>query len=449
MWISGIDRLLGYGDIARPLTALLHKDQFVWSEKAAEAFLTLKKAMMFVPVLALLDITATFVVESDASGIGLGAVLMQQQRPIAYFSQALTERQRLKSVYERELMAIVFAVQKWRHYLLGRRFVVRTDQKSLKFLLEQREVNMEYQKWLTKLLGFDFEIQYKPGLENKAADALSRKEVGAQLLALSVPSSIQLEEIGKEVDNNPDLQEIVKDIRAGGASHPNYTLVQGCLLRQGKLVIPKESRLVGVILSEFHDGKLGGHGGVVLKTQKWIGELFYWHGMMTDIKRYVANCQTCQRHKYSTLVPGGLLQPLPIPSAIWEDISMDFVEGLPKSSGFNSVLVVVDRLSKYAHFLGLKHPFTAPEVAVVFVQEIVRLHGFPKTIVSDRDKIFTSLFWNELFKLAGTNLCFSTAYHPQSDGQTEVTNTGMETYLRCFASDKPRTWAQYLSWAEL
>lgn len=170
--------------------------------------------------------------------------------------------------------------------------------------------------------------------------------------------------------------------------------------------------------------------------------------MKQDIIKYVAECDVCQRNKNETVAMPGLLQPLPIPTRLWSDISMDFIEGLPSSTHKTVIMVVVDRLSKYAHFIPLTHPYTATTVAQAFLDNVFKLHGMPSSIVSDRDPIFTSKFWQELFRLQGTTLSMSTAYQPQSDGQTEVVNRCLENYLRCLTSDRPLLWTKWLSLAE-
>lgn len=182
---------------------------------------------------------------------------------------------------------------------------------------------------------------------------------------------------------------------------------------KGRLVIPSQSPLTQSMLQMYHNSLIGGHYGD-FKTYQRIAAEWFWKGMRKAVTRYVQACEVCQQQKALTLKPAGLLRPLPIPSLVWEDVTMDFIEGLPKSFGVDTVLVVVDRLSKYNHFFALKHPFTASTVAALFIEEIIRLHGFHSSIVYDRDKIFMSKFWSELFKLQGTKLQRSTTYHPQS-----------------------------------
>jgi hypothetical protein len=192
--------------------------------------------------------------------------------------------------------------------------------------------------------------------------------------------------------------------------------------------------------TSFHEG--------LHKTFQRIRANFYWPKMREDIKATIHECEVCQRHKVEQLSLAGLLHPLPIPKQVWEDISMDFVDGLPVSNGKSSIMVVVDRLSKYSHFIPITHPYTAVNVVQIFFENVFKLHGMPRTIVCDRDRVFTSGFWTELFRLNRTKFNFSSAYHPQIDGQSEVVNRTLEMYLRCFTSDKPKQWVRLLCWAE-
>lgn len=185
-----------------------------------------------------------------------------------------------------------------------------------------------------------------------------------------------------------------------------------------------------------HSSPESGHVGREATTRR-VKNLFYWKGLNKEVKFFIRDCQVCQVAKYETVAKPGLLQPLPIPEEVWYDISMDFITGLPKSMGKEVIFVVVDRLSKYAHFVALSHPFTAVQVAQAYLDNIFKLHGWPRSIVSDRDAVFLSKFWQGLFSLYGTSFLMSSAYHPQTDGQTEVVNRCIESYLRCMCGDKP------------
>lgn len=374
------------------------------------------------------DFSKESVVECDASGRGIGTVLMQEQQPIAYFSKGLSPKLLSKSAYEKELMALVLAIQHWRPYLLGRRFVIRTDQRSLHHLLSQPLQTHAQQNWAAKLLGYDFDVVYKEENLNRAADALSCRDEDGEMAAISLPKWADWSLLQQEVRADPVLLKIVQSLETGQPGPKYYTLVHGILFYKGRLVIPALSDWIPKLLVEFHSTQMGGHSGA-FHTYRRLASNVYWPGMMRMVTQFVAACEVCQRHKYETKSPAGLLFPLPIPSLVWEDISLDFISGLPCSGGVDCVLVVVDRFSKYGHFLALRHPFTARTLAKLFTREVVRLHGIPGSIVSDRDPIFLSSFWRELFRLAGTTLKMSSAYHPETDGQTEVLNRCLETFL--------------------
>ena len=164
--------------------------------------------------------------------------------------------------------------------------------------------------------------------------------------------------------------------------------------------------------------------------------------MKRQVKQAIRECATCQRCKNDNSAYPGLLQPLPIPTTVWTDIAMDFIEKLPRSTSKDCIMVVVDCLSKYAHFITLAHPFSTITVAQAFMDHIYRLHGIPSTIVLDRYKVFFSTFWQELFKCMGIKFNMSTSYHPQTDGQSEVVNRCLETYLQCTMSENLKGWAK-------
>ncbi|XP_070006003.1 uncharacterized protein [Nicotiana sylvestris] len=345
---------------------LTKKDAFHWNAKVEEVFQHLKRILTSVPALHLPDFTQQFIVECDASSDGVWAILLQQYHHIAYFSKGFSFSNRIKSTYDRELLALVLALQKWKHYLLGRHFIITTDHYNLKYLLNQQSES-----------------------ENKGADALSLRPQHADFFTLVMPIPLNFSDLREEIEADPYTKQIRDQLSSDPSTHPDFLLSANHLYYKSRLVIPDYPELKAKILAEAHDSPTGGHVRY-LKTLKRVSANFFWPCLKHDVKLFVQNCLICQQHKYETLAPAGLLQPLPIPNRVWEDISLDFIVGLPPSNGFDTILVVVDRFSKYNHFLALYHPFTAKTVAGVLCKEIVRLHGLPRSILSDRDVVFST-----------------------------------------------------------
>ncbi|GJS46028.1 putative mitochondrial protein [Tanacetum coccineum] len=324
-----------YALLSQPLTALLKKNDFQWSDEAQKSFVILKQAMLQAPVLALPDFYKTFVVETYASGKGIGAVLQQDGHPIAYLSKTLSPKHQALSTYEKEFMVVLMALE-----------------------------------------------SYKKGSENIVADAFSRVSGGTEL-------------------NSLVLTSIVSDI---------LQQVDGLLRRKDKIVVGNVVQLKNTIINYYNSDATGGHSGTTVTVQR-LKSLFYYKGMHKMVKQFIREC-------------------------------------LPSSHNKIVIMVVVDRLSKYAHFMALQHPFTASIIAQVFLDNVYKLHGLPESIISERDKVFLSHFWQSLFKVLKVQLKLSTAYHPRTDGHTEVVNRCLECYLICMTNEKPKEWVQWLALAE-
>jgi hypothetical protein len=222
----------------------------------------------------------------------------------------------------------------------------------------------------------------------------------------------------------------------------------GLLLYKNRVYVPNVQELKLAILKEMHNVAYAGHPGYQ-KTMAAVKSHYFWPGLKKEITEYITRCMECQKVKAEHRHPAGLLQPLPIPEWKWEVVTMDFITGLPRTSKqHDSIMVVVDKLTKAAHFIPLKTTQKTTDVVDIFLKEVARLHGIPKTIVSDRDPKFTSNFWKGLFKGFRMNLNFSTMYHPESDGQTERVNRVIEDILRMYVMDKPSRWEDYLHLVE-
>jgi len=433
--------IAGFSSLSGPLTALTKKNApFVWCDKCEASFQELKHRLVTAPVLTLPMESVGYVVYTDASKKGLGCVLMQQVRVVAYASRQLKEHEKNYIIHDLELAAVVHALKIWRHYLYGEKCEIHTDHQSLKYIFTQRDLNMRQRRWLEVLKDYDSQMFYHLAKANVVADALSRKyredeadpeEIMSQLsqqfavvqidevmtggppvMAALVVESMSEDRIKMAQEDDLELQDLMDRARCGEAD--GFYLTEGGTLKtsNGRAVVPSNAELRRDILDEAHQTRYTVHPGNN-KMYQDLKKRFWWRGMKKDIAEYVAQCHSCQLVKVEHQRPAGLLKPLAVPMWKWDQISMDFVVGLPKvPSGQDAIWVIVDRLTKSAHFLPIKITDSMEKLADLYVREIVRLHGVLVSIVSDRDPRFTSRFWEKLQSAMGTKLNFSTAYHP-------------------------------------
>jgi RNase H-like domain found in reverse transcriptase/Integrase zinc binding domain/Chromo (CHRromatin Organisation MOdifier) domain len=440
------------------MTELLKNDaEWNWSEEVEQSFQALKRMITSAPVLRSPDQSKPFVVTTDASGFAIGAELSQEfegkLQPIAFMSKKLSPAERNYPVHEQELLAVIQAIREWKCYLDGRKFKVNTDHKSLIYLQKQPHLSSRQTRWVEFLAQFDFEMQYKSGKLNTVADALSRRSdhndslTEMNVVSKTIDSSLT-GQLAVAQASDEFCQRVLESKLSVSEVKGGLSVRDGVVYKDQRVVVPANVPLKTRILQSYHDHPLAGHVGSE-KTTELVKRDFYWPKMDEEIKLYVTTCHSCQKNKPSHQLPVGLLKPLEIPNRQWSHVSMDFIGPLPKSNGYNAIAVVVDKLTKLVHLIATTTTVTAKEVALLFYDNVVRLHGVPEAIITDRDTRFTSLLWKELMKLMSIQQRMSSAFHPQSDGQTERTNRTLETMLRHYVNGRNNDWAIHLTAAEI
>lgn len=374
-----------FSAIMAPITDCMKNVSFVWSQEASQAFELIKTKLMTAPILVLPDFDQPFELHCDASKLGIGAVLSQQGRPIAYYSEKMAGARTRYSTYDIEFYAIVQAIKHWRHYLAHKEFVLFTNNHvALKYLSTQAKISSRHAFWIAYLEQFTFVIKHQSGKMNRVAEALSRRYALVSTLRVSVTGFECFTDL---YSTDPFFAPIWMDLTHGIRS--DYSLVEGFLFRDNRLCVPECGLRLQIILELHREGHVGRD-----RTLKLVTGSYFWLTLRHDVERFVARCTTCQQSK-GHASNAGLYLPLPIPTQPWSDISMDFVLGLPRTQrGKDSIFVVVDRFSKMVHFflVTCKKTTDAVQVASLFFREIYRLHGLPTSIVSDRDSRFIGHF---------------------------------------------------------
>ncbi|KAL0560461.1 hypothetical protein IC582_000866 [Cucumis melo] len=399
-------------------------------------FSGIEKRLVTAPILALPITGKDYVIYCDASRLGLGCVLMQDGNVIAYASRQLKEHECNYPTHDLELAAVVLALKIWRHYLFGEKCHIFTDHKSLKYIFDQKELNLRQRRWLELIKDYDCTIEYHAGKANVVADALSRKsrlpksalcgirvallnelrgskavvtteDSGSLLAQFQVRSSLVTEIVRRQSEDS-NLQKKIEKSKKG--LEVEFELrTDGAIVKQGRLCVPNISELKNAILEEAHSSAYAMHQGST-KMYRTLMKTYWWSGMNGN---------------------GSIV--------LWI-FYLDYLVHLVD----DGIWVIVDRLTKTTRFIPIKMTSTLDQLARLYVDKIVSQYGVPVSIVSDRDPRFTSKFWPSLQKAMGTGLKFSTSFHPQTDGQSERTIQTLEDMLRACVLQLKGSWDTHL-----
>lgn len=426
--------------IAAPLHDLTkgkRSKKFTWTDEAEKAFINLKTLLTTTPVMSCPDFSKPFIIQCDASNRGIGAVLCQKiddmEQPVAYLSRKLNDREQLYSTSERELLSIVYAVEKFRPYVDGTHFTIITDHSALKMLHKMKDPHGRLGRWAMKLQQFSFDIVHRPGKCNIVPDALSRC-----IDILTDISSLKILDTHKD---NWYKNQISKVIR--GEVDSNWQVRDGLLYKKvhlkqypdktndWKLFIPEALR--SEILKQCHDDVKSGHMGV-RKTLFRIKQYYYWPNLVKDVKFYVGSCDTCAKVKVSQNLPLGQMGQHREVTRPWQVISLDLMGPFPKSKSCNSMLLVITCLfSKFVLLFPLRTG-KAEKICEILEKQFL-LFGAPQAIISDNGKQFDSHLFRDLISKYNCNIWYTPNYHPQSN-PTERVNRVVGTMISTYINSK-------------
>ena len=440
------------------------------------AFKTLQQTMIMSPVLMLLDHEKPFMLITDASDYAMGAILEQkdtlgQSHPIAYFSKSLQPAERNYEIHDKELLAIIHTLKHFQHYIQGSPHVttILSDHVNLKYFTTKQTLTRQQARWALFLSKYNYTIVPTPGKQN-TADALSRRpdlkkgiapdnadrilltpdKFRIQALHMTtIPTGIDTElkqAIREAIETDRLTGQRLKDILLNGPRDvtkglQEWNLEDGLILYKGLVYVPNNENLKRKVVQQYHDGIMG-HPGE-WKTIELITRDFWWPGITTFVKAYIKGCATCQTTKIKPPIKVPL-KPNKVPLGIWETITMDFITDLPVSNGYDSIFTVVDRHSKAVILSPCHKTITAEQTSQLLIDNVWKRTGFPLTIISDRGPQFAAQVTQEFWRKLGIKQKLSTAFHPQTDGESERVNQELEQYLRICGNFQQNDWATLL-----